>query len=56
MVPMGPRTTSSLKTKAATAEMSSRDLLQNPVRYGVLLGLTAVGAGFALIGVWVVIG
>lgn len=35
--------------------MSSRSLLQNPVRYGVMLGLTAVTAGFAAIGLWLVI-
>ena len=38
------------------AEMSSRDLLNNPVRYGVIVGLAAITAGFASIGLWLVIG
>ena len=36
--------------------MSSRDLLNNPVRYGVILGFAAIALGFASIGVWLVIG
>lgn len=35
--------------------MSSRSLLQNPVRYGMYLGLAAIAAGFASIGIWIVI-
>ncbi len=47
--------TCTLRMTVGISNMSSRDLLQNPVRYGVFLGFAAIAAGFATIGVWLVI-
>jgi hypothetical protein len=35
--------------------MTSQRLLRSPVRYGLYVGLAAVSAGFASIGLWLVV-